>query len=436
MPEPDGLSAAAFAARLDPLGPFGPVLAVAVSGGADSMALALLTRDYVAVRGRTMLALIVDHGLRAESGAEAALAAGRLAEIGIAARVMRLEGLSHGPGLAARARSARYNILSEECRAAGIVHLLVGHHARDQAETVLTRAEGHSGVAGMAGMAAWRAMGDVCLLRPLLTVPPGLLRATLRAAGVGWSEDPSNTDTAATRARLRAELADPYGDGAVTSGLVSQAAAAAVMRSGRDVRVAAILARRVRFHPEGFAILSSEPIEPEVLSAVVQAVSGAAYGAPSRQVGRLAAAPAPATLGGVRLMPAGRLGAGQLLVVREAAAQGAAVPARPGAVWDRRFRLADVAEEADDLTLGALGSQARLVRHCSDLPDAVLQTLPAIRRQRDLVAVPHILYPDDGLEQAWRVGLCPLLPAAGGSWAGVMRVDCETANGALCWSCR
>ncbi len=414
--DPDALSAAAFAARLDPLGPFGPVLAVAVSGGADSMALAFLTRDYVAACGRAIVALIVDHGLRAESAAEAALAARRLAAIGVDGRVLRLQGLKHGPGLAARARTARYNVLSHECRAAGIVHLLLGHHARDQAETVMNRAEGHSGQAGMAGMSAWRATRDVCLLRPLLTIPPGVLRATLRAAGVGWSEDPSNTDVAATRARLRANLADPDGDGAAVSALVARAASAAAMRSGRDALVAAILARRVSFYPEGYATLTGEPIDPAVFSAVVQAVSGAVYGPPSRQVTRLAAAPAPATLGGVRLVPAGRLGGGRLLVVREAAAQGGEVVARPGAVWDRRFRLAEAATPADDLTLGALGSQARLVRQWSDLPDAVLQTLPAVRRQRELVAVPHILYPDPMAQQMWHVVFCSAQPAAGVPW--------------------
>jgi tRNA(Ile)-lysidine synthase len=208
VPEPSGLSAAEFATRLDPLGPFGAIVAVAVSGGADSMALALLTRDFVAARGLAMLALIVDHGLRAESAAEAALAARRLAAIGIDARLLRVEGLSAGPGLAERARTARYDILARACGAAGIVHLLLGHHARDQAETVMMRAAAGSGPAGLAGMAAWRAGGDFSLLRPLLGVPPGRLRARIRRTPTGARCGPGcgpNWRTAkATGRRLRA----------------------------------------------------------------------------------------------------------------------------------------------------------------------------------------------------------------------------------------
>ncbi len=120
-----------FAALLAPLGPFEPrvQLAVAVSGGADSTALALLADAWARARGGAVLALIVDHGLRAESAAEAALTMARLAARGIAARVLTLRGLERGPALAARARAARYAALEAACRAAGVVHLLLGHHA-------------------------------------------------------------------------------------------------------------------------------------------------------------------------------------------------------------------------------------------------------------------------------------------------------------------
>ncbi|MGC8476778.1 MAG: ATP-binding protein, partial [Acetobacteraceae bacterium] len=86
------LHPAAFAARMERLGPFPPAprIAVAVSGGADSLALALLARGWARARGGDVLALIADHGLREESAAEAERTRRVLAGQGIAARVLRL----------------------------------------------------------------------------------------------------------------------------------------------------------------------------------------------------------------------------------------------------------------------------------------------------------------------------------------------------------
>ncbi|MDR3464564.1 MAG: ATP-binding protein, partial [Xanthobacteraceae bacterium] len=139
-----------------PLGPFEPAphLAVAVSGGADSLALALLARDWARARGGRVSALVVDHGLRPESAAEAAITLERLAALGIAAQVLALHGLDHGPALAARARAARHAVLAAAAHRLGALHLLFGHHAGDQAETVAMRRLSGSGAAGLAGMAA------------------------------------------------------------------------------------------------------------------------------------------------------------------------------------------------------------------------------------------------------------------------------------------
>ena len=182
-----------FAALMAPLGPFEPAphLAVAVSGGADSMALAWLARAWAAERGGRATALVVDHGLRAESAAEAAATLARLAGMGLATEAIVLHGLAHGPGLAERARAARHAALSDAAMRLGALHLLFGHHAADQAETVAMRLLAGSGAAGLAGMAALVETAALRMLRPLLDVGPGRLRATLAAAAVAWVEDPS-----------------------------------------------------------------------------------------------------------------------------------------------------------------------------------------------------------------------------------------------------
>lgn len=383
---------------MDRLGPWGGVrrVAVAVSGGADSLALALLAKDW-----GDPVALIVDHGLRPDSSAEAAGVRATLAARGIAATVLRLDELRPGPGIAARARADRYAALSAACRAAGLVDLLLGHHAGDQAETVLMRQRRGSGPDGLAGMAAAVATDDIRLLRPLLAIDPARLRAIVHAAGLTAVEDPTNTDLRTTRARLRREI------GAGRAGLLAEAAAAGAARAMGEAASAAELAARAAIHPEGFAVISPGPIHPRSLAALLRSLSGRRF--PVGKAAPLAAEPHAATLAGVCVRPAGRLGPGWLLV-REAAALAPAVAARPGVVWDGRFRVAACAPGS---VLGALGDAAAGMRHESGLPSAVLRALPALRHNTVLSDVPDLHYYNHCMPERAAVLRHAGLPAAG-----------------------
>ena len=376
-----------FAAVMAGFAPFavGRRVAVAVSGGADSMALALLARRWGEPVG-----FIADHGLRAGSGAEAARTQARLAAMGVPARILTLD-LTRGPALAERARQARYAALLGACAEAGLTDLLLGHHARDQAETVLMR-RARSG-REEAGMAPVRLDGAARLLRPLLSVAPGRLRASLAEAGIGWEEDPSNQDQAAERVRWRMLLDDPDGDGAQVRALLGEAGRAADRRaSGRD-EVAAWLARHATVRPEGVVVIPAAPLPAGALSAVIQAVSGATYPAAREAVARLAAGPVPATLGGARLILAGRLGQG-MAVIREAAAMAGPVVAGAGMGWPRmrwprirwdgRFRIGGAVPDGE---IGALGRAASEFAGRAGLPAAVLRTLPVLRAGGGIVMV-------------------------------------------------
>lgn len=373
-------------------------VAVAVSGGADSMALALLLAGW----GQPT-ALIVDHGLRSESGAEAALTADRLARIGMRVRVLPL-GLAHGPALAERARTARYAALEIACRDAGLADLLVAHHARDQAETLLLRRQSGSGPAGLAGMAL-RTYGDtVRVLRPLLPVLPARLRATLRQAGAAWVEDPSNTDLATPRAQLRAAF--DAGAASPVPDLYWEAHRHGLVRHGQEAVIAEELARRVSLWPTGIAEIAGSEISAAALSALLWTVSGARYPPRSTAVARLARRLRPATLHGASILPTS-VG---WLVGREAAALAPAVPAQRGAKWDGRFCL--LSPPPDGSTIGPLGDDAARLRRWSGLPAAFLRTLPAIRCRHALFAVPHLSYPDIESCSAVPIAFCPSRPAA------------------------
>jgi tRNA(Ile)-lysidine synthase len=386
------------------LGPFSARrrVAVACSGGADSLCLTLLAAMWGDV-----LALIVDHGLRASSAEEARATAALLSERGIANRVLTLSGVRPN---AAAARNARYAALTAAARSAGMVDLLVGHHAGDQAETVLMRQLAGSGAAGLAGMAAIVRSGDMRLLRPLLTVAPARLRDTLRAMGADWVEDPSNRNPVYLRSRLRRDI-EAAGTGPA---LASAAADHAAARAEAERNLAEELASRVTIFPEVSALLRPGPISPAALGAVVRTLGGAAHGPGTAALTRVASAPLPTVMHGVQLLAAGRAGDGWL-VVREAAAMQAPVAATDGAVWDRRFQVHfnTSPQAGGSLTVGAVGAAASQLRRLSALPAVVLRTLPALRCDGVLAAVPHIGYRHTAIPEGLSVRFIPAHPLAG-----------------------
>lgn len=378
-----------------PLGPFGraPRLAAGVSGGPHSLALALLAADWARARGGDLLALVADHGLRPGSDAEAGGVAAGLAARGIATRVLRL-GLAGGARLQERARSARLAALARAAADAGRPWLLLGHHRADQAETLLFRALRGSGPAGLAAMATAREAGPVLLLRPLLGVAPSALEAVLAAAGIAPVRDPSNADGRFARVRLRRVLADPGGEGPVIAALAAAASAFGLRRQRAEVAVAARLAAAAEIRPEGFAwimpaALGADATGTAALARLVAIIGGGGF-PPGRATVAALLARAGGTLGGAWLRPAA---GGRWLLSRDPGMMGAAVPARPGAVWDGRFRLAGPGREG--VSIGALGAAARLVSG-RGLPAAVLGSLPALRDAHGaLAAVPALDYPSE-----------------------------------------
>jgi tRNA(Ile)-lysidine synthase len=244
-----------------------PVLVLAVSGGPDSTALMVLAarwRDALAKKPK-LIAVTIDHGLRAESKGEAA-DVGRLArKLGIAHRVLRWTGRKPKTGVQEAARAARYRLLAKAAREAGACFILTAHTLDDQAETVLIRLTRGSGLTGLGGMqkisvipgrepaARLRASSTrygeqtrnpypevlrrmdsgpgpsvrpgmtkckatLYLHRPLLDIPKARLIATLRVAKISFADDPTNRDPRFTRARLRQLMPALAEEGLTASG--------------------------------------------------------------------------------------------------------------------------------------------------------------------------------------------------------------------------
>jgi tRNA(Ile)-lysidine synthase len=396
---------------MDRLGPFEPqpALAVAVSGGADSMALAILAKAWARRHAGTVRALVVDHGLRPESAVEARTTVMRLGRAEIPARLLPLANLHRGPALAERARIMRYQALSDACQDAGVLHLLLGHHAADQIETLAMRVLRNTQTHGLAGMAALRETATLRLLRPLLGVEPDALRRFLIAHAIDWVEDPSNLDLRALRSRLRQGFA---AHGARQARLPRAMSAVGIVRAHEEGQTAAVLADRATIRPEGFAVLSPGAITVAALGRLVQSIGGAAYPPSSSQLANLAMRPRAATLGGVRLIKCGV----NILIAREERAISGAVDMCPGARWDHRFTCHGVFHGA---TIGKLGDDAAAVRGMSDLPSVVLRTLPAIRVGEKLAMIPHIGYVAEKIDARVAVIFTPPRPLAGANFMPV-----------------
>ena len=267
----DPVTESEFGRLIGQLGPFEPAphLAVGISGGRDSLALGLLAHDWAAARNGRITGLIVDHGLRRDSAGEAARTHETLKRSDIGAVILKASG-SPRKNVQAWARAARYALMADWCRSAGVLHLLVAHHRDDQAETLLANLTRDTGLQGIAGMAAVRELPACRILRPLLVVPRDRLTATLEARNAAWIDDPSNRDRRFRRVRLRERL-DRAREGPE---LAARAVAAGRARQGFDRRVADLLA--VSVFPEGpqagLDRAALRRAEPEIAAAAVAAL--------------------------------------------------------------------------------------------------------------------------------------------------------------------
>jgi tRNA(Ile)-lysidine synthase len=182
-----------------------PALVLAVSGGPDSMALMWLLACWrrSLKRGPKLVAVTVDHGLRAEAAAEARMVKRVARQLELPHRTLRWPGVKPKAGLPAAAREARYQLLAEAARSHGASYILTAHTRDDQAETLIMRLMRGSGLVGLAGMARVTELAGLSLARPLLEIPKSRLLATLDKAKLAFADDPTNRDRNFTRPRLR-----------------------------------------------------------------------------------------------------------------------------------------------------------------------------------------------------------------------------------------
>ncbi len=409
-------------AALEPFEP-APHVAVAVSGGADSLALCLLVHAWALARGGRVTALTVDHRLRADSTAEAAQVGCWLRKHGIEHRILIWSEAKPATGIQEAARQARYRLLVAACREACVLHLLLAHHAVDQTETMLLRLLRGSGVFGLAAMQPVIVTPHCRILRPLLGIQPGSLRQYLSARGQPWVEDATNRSSTFARVRVRRALPSLAANGLDGGEFGRIHATMQHARAMTDAATVAWLASGVTCHAAGYAevdlsCLGDAPtfLAVRVLGRLIMAVGGGCWEPDEAAVHRLrqrclAAAPGMvATLGRCRLQRRTH----SLLVCRERRNLPLPQLVLPQLMssqlmstadvvhWDGRFAIRIVTTAAAPpaslhlQALAAIPVDERAVPNPSAVPKVVWPTLPALVDTHGLAQIPHLGYRREG----------------------------------------
>jgi len=289
-----------------------PRLLVAVSGGVDSMALCLLADQWAKHHKGSMHAAIVDHGLRANSAEEAAYVSNQLDKLHIPNSILTWRGQKPQSAVQEVARQVRYSLLEQCAEQIGALHMILGHHADDQRETVKMRLARSSDRfrLGQAGMAAVSYRDQVRVLRPLLNISKLQLQSVCLALGQSWVNDPTNQSDKYERNRVRREIEQQSHK---KKAEMDEQIARAQNENARSQReIAAVMVNYVRLSPMGFAWVDSELFESDVtlsvlqecLSRVVQCIGGQIYAPAQSSVLQLMKDRSkPHTLGGCEIRP-------------------------------------------------------------------------------------------------------------------------------------
>jgi tRNA(Ile)-lysidine synthase len=383
---------------------------LAVSGGADSMALMHLAHEWQQETGaRTRLTVLtVDHGLRPKADEDASWVAERAREFGLECAVLRWRPGDKKSRIQADARNTRYRLMADYAHANNLDTLVTAHHLDDQAETLLMRLGRGSGLDGLAGIPARNHWAGIAVRRPFLDVPKARLVATLEKKGTAWLEDPSNDDTRFERVRVRQAM-----DELEKLGIGAEALARTARRLRRasealDDIAGEFLASNAVLDEAGFCridarALAGAPAETALraLGRAIQVMGGQVSPPRLSKLETLRDAlvsgeQGAMTLGGCRLLRQ----MANFLVLRERGRHGLEdITLQPGEarLWDNRYHVS-LGESSDTpVSVHALGMdgygkvRARLGK-AIELPDLAAESLIAFWRDDEILAVPPLGY--------------------------------------------
>jgi tRNA(Ile)-lysidine synthase len=380
-----------------------PSLVLAVSGGADSMALMRLVARWQAglePRSRSDVHVVtVDHALRPEAAAEADFVMEEAALLGLPAQKLRWDGPHPKTGVPAAAREARYRLMADVCRPLQAV-LVTAHTLDDQAETLVMALARGAGVDGLSAMQSKTELNGLSIVRPFLEIARARLHATLSRAGASWVEDPTNRDAAYERVRVRDALKLLEQEGVSHSDLARSSRRLSRARAALAHAADALMRNAVIHEVSGFARIMREPffwapdeIQLRCLLATIKTYGGGMAQSLAGAEGLLgwmqAGTGKARTFAGCRIVRR----SAEFVIGREGERiSEAPVQIEPGqfvADWDQRYRVS-AGREADPVELMVLRDvdENLLPDRPATVPDFVWQGLPVAIAAGNQVIMP------------------------------------------------
>ncbi len=372
------------------------------------MALLCLMEEARPVRGWTVHAVTIDHGLRKESADEARHVGLVCAALGVSHDVVVWNDSSSATGnLSERARRARYSLIADWAFDRGVGHIVVGHTADDQAETFLMGLARKAGVDGLSGMrTAWNERG-VVFTRPFLDVSRADLRSYLTNRKISWVDDPTNENEHYLRVKARKALVALKPLGISVEHLAAVVEHMDFARSALDGATQAAAARVVQerggalhFDRLAFQELQFE-LQRRLMNYALRWLSGSYHAPRAEAVERMQGAilfGKASTLAGCRM----RNNPTEFILSREPRAV-ATLTTPTDQPWDSRWHLSG--PHAPDLEIRALGAdglrQAKGWRDTGLARDTLIVT-PGIWRDGTLVAAPCA-----GFSAGWTATVSP-----------------------------
>tara|TARA_B100000686_G_scaffold327034_1_gene385510 strand:+ start:6278 stop:7567 length:1290 start_codon:yes stop_codon:yes gene_type:complete len=381
-------------------------IAIGISGGPDSLSLAILLNIYKKKYSLNLLSFTVDHQLRPESKEEAKHVKTLMKKLSIEHKTLLWEKPHHKNNILELARIARYNIINQACNKYKVNLLMLGHHQNDQIETFIIRLEAKSGLDGLACMKDKTKIitnyGTLNILRPLLKFKKQELIDICKSKNVRWINDPTNFDLNYKRTIARKIIAnsDLYKD------FNSSIRAYNKLKQNMDKILHNNIKKNILFHHIGMCEIEEDYFKKlpslfkeKILNSLIKIIGGKIYPRKNSTLKKLiqnilSENKKNFTGGGVYFIRKKKT----IILIRqyEPSIKNICLNSK-NSVWDRRFLIKNHSNNKN-ITAGPLTEKDYLTMIKSkkiqkpNIPFAAVKTLLTIRVLDEIVSIPHLLY--------------------------------------------
>ncbi|MDB9761352.1 tRNA lysidine(34) synthetase TilS [Alphaproteobacteria bacterium] len=384
----------------------GKNIAIAISGGADSLALAVVSNKFKHKYNYKLIAFTVDHQLRKESAKEAKQVKYLMNTLEIDHHTLVWAKEKPSTKIQESARIARYDLLCEACNKYKCDSILLGHHADDQVETFIIRLEANSGLDGLSCMQEktklFTSYGQLNLIRPLLNLKKQMLIKICNKNNIAWIEDPSNLNIKYSRAKIRkllinSDLFDSFNKSINLFGKLKLSIDRIIYNNIKD---------SIKFNEIGICEISLENFkklpnifQKKLLNNLIRIIGGKKYPRKNSIInGALEKITSldnkNTTIGGAYII----INKDSIFMSRQL---DNSIKANnlisDKSLWDRRFIVCNHTNNKN-ITIGPLGEKDYLLMiklnkiQKPSINFNAIKTIPTIRILEEIISIPHLLY--------------------------------------------